>query len=1206
MNLKTYAFLVKVWLIAVAFCCLNPLFGQSFYQTYSGQNGLAVSEITETNNGFELETITASGSLFASDDITDTRLFTDADGNLISANGGFPASKRLPSGKFIAATAINNSEIEYEFFDESGNLLESFIYQNTNTNNSSILEVGNVAEYANGDLLITFGYGNSNGDDFTVARVSSATGNTVWETSDNFSNQNFSPEGSLVELNEQEEAFITVNKTASNLYELIKVTPQGAISWSVTTATNSKRPDQLAPTSDGGVYYHFILNPCSIIKLDGTGASLGSICLSQTVMGNALQEVTVANNTGGAIVAGQVNNNSFIVLLDDEANVLNSTILDGSEFDIFRFDSGIRLATGEFVLGGETNGGEPFLLKVNENGEFVTGNNGGGVDLELAIATTNANPSIYGNTSITLTITNTGSDPATNVNVEFKKPANIAYTGGNESTTSQGTFTPYGDEVWKVGQLGAGESATLTVSYFLLTEDARTAYAQVIAQNEDDADSTPGNGTPPNPNEDDEAAITLNGGGGNPTFPDLTLSGLSTDFPNTLEAGVNYDFSATLANIGNATASGNFRIGAYLSSDVNYDSNDILVGEINTGNISGSTDIDGLIQVATSLPSGEYFFFLWVDDLNQIAENNENNNIVSSNMSFLVNNSAPNCSGNFVASTQAQLDAFPGNCTTWLGDITLNGDFTDLSPLSNLEAIEGEFRIQASGVINTSALSGLERVRDRFSISFSEFEVINLPNLQEVGGLAITQNDFLQTINSLGTDLKIDLVTTGPSSILIQFNPALQAINSFPTIVNNEVDIVSVTNSPLLSSISALSVLQGAFPTALFRINNNDNLSSLDGLENITAVASLSIQDNDELMNCCAIFDLLNSGNYSTATIANNLSCNSVQDVLDACGGGGNGVDLELDITSNNTQPGIYSFVTVTVTLTNAGDEDASGITVDIPLPDGLTFQGGNESSTATGSYSAYGGQKWNVGSLAAGETATLDINYFVLTDDDARVYGQVCTMNETDVDSTPNNGTPPNPNEDDEAVLVLQAPSQMFSVYTNSFHVAAVERLVDFVWFNDLGAAITDFEVERSFNGKDFMPILNSASKGGTSVKVYKNKDLFPQVGTNYYRLKINFPDGTAHYSNVQTVQFKDIGNFSLFPNPANDYVNVYLKESSEEVVIRVINLQGEEVNMVRFDNQFSPFYQLDLSDIPSGHYFIWVMEAGKRPRTKALMIGK
>jgi HYR domain/Domain of unknown function DUF11 len=63
--------------------------------------------------------------------------------------------------------------------------------------------------------------------------------------------------------------------------------------------------------------------------------------------------------------------------------------------------------------------------------------------------------------------------------------------------------------------LAAGESATLTYVTFSLSRNPITVFAEVKTQSPDDADSRAGNGrqTPP---EDDEASVTLSGGGTNP------------------------------------------------------------------------------------------------------------------------------------------------------------------------------------------------------------------------------------------------------------------------------------------------------------------------------------------------------------------------------------------------------------------------------------------------------------------------------------------------------------------------------------------------------------------------------------------------------------------------------------------------------------------------------------------------------------------
>ena len=126
-----------------------------------------------------------------------------------------------------------------------------------------------------------------------------------------------------------------------------------------------------------------------------------------------------------------------------------------------------------------------------------------------------------------ITVENNGTDPATGVQVQIPKPDGVVYTGGNEFTASQGNYQLFGTETWTVGALGAGESATLEISYFLLQATAPLVYAQVVAQNESDADSTPNNGTPPTPNEDDEAnsvdgSGSGGGGGGGPCNDDQT------------------------------------------------------------------------------------------------------------------------------------------------------------------------------------------------------------------------------------------------------------------------------------------------------------------------------------------------------------------------------------------------------------------------------------------------------------------------------------------------------------------------------------------------------------------------------------------------------------------------------------------------------------------------------------------------------------
>ena len=127
-------------------------------------------------------------------------------------------------------------------------------------------------------------------------------------------------------------------------------------------------------------------------------------------------------------------------------------------------------------------------------------------------------------------------------------------------------------------------------------------------------------------------------------------------------------------------------------------------------------------------------------------------------------------------------------------------------------------------------------------------------------------------------------------------------------------------------------------------------------------------------------------------------------------------VDLELMKTVEPTSPvAVGSDVTFTITLENNqanAEVKATGVTVEDILPSGLTYKSHN---AYKGSYTLNnGGGEWEVGELAIGEVATLDITASIdpeLADNYPNV-AEVVSCDQADYDSTPDNG---DPNEDDQ-----------------------------------------------------------------------------------------------------------------------------------------------------------------------------------------------
>lgn len=119
----------------------------------------------------------------------------------------------------------------------------------------------------------------------------------------------------------------------------------------------------------------------------------------------------------------------------------------------------------------------------------------------------------------------------------------------------------------------------------------------------------------------------------------------------------------------------------------------------------------------------------------------------------------------------------------------------------------------------------------------------------------------------------------------------------------------------------------------------------------------------------------------------------------------------DLSLTKVTTSPGsgIGTNATFTITVSNAGPTNATGVAVRDQLPAGLTYV---SSTPSVGSYNS-GTGVWTVGNLASGSSATLTLVARVDALGAITNTAQVSAANEPDPDSTPNNSVA---SEDDQA----------------------------------------------------------------------------------------------------------------------------------------------------------------------------------------------
>ena len=123
-------------------------------------------------------------------------------------------------------------------------------------------------------------------------------------------------------------------------------------------------------------------------------------------------------------------------------------------------------------------------------------------DLRLTKVVNNATPTVGSNVVFTITVTNDGPDQATNVTVKDLLPAGLSYVSDN----SAGAYDA-GTGIWTVGTLNNAAVKSLQITATVTTTGAKINYAQVNTSDQLDPDSTPGDNST-NQDDDDQVTVT--------------------------------------------------------------------------------------------------------------------------------------------------------------------------------------------------------------------------------------------------------------------------------------------------------------------------------------------------------------------------------------------------------------------------------------------------------------------------------------------------------------------------------------------------------------------------------------------------------------------------------------------------------------------------------------------------------------------------
>ncbi len=196
----------------------------------------------------------------------------------------------------------------------------------------------------------------------------------------------------------------------------------------------------------------------------------------------------------------------------------------------------------------------------------------------------------------------------------------------------------------------------------------------------------------------------------------------------------------------------------------------------------------------------------------------------------------------------------------------------------------------------------------------------------------------------------------------------------------------------------------------------------------------------------------------------------------------------------------------------------------------------------------------------------------------------------------------------------ITEVPCTSTTVAFSSNDVIDMEAQPEFnrariEWSDNTGYKNDYYEVQKlnPTSGEfEQLQIVNnkSLSNAASYQSVYDNA---PIDGDNTYRIKVVYLDSASKFSPIKTLTFNGLETVKLFPNPANDYVDIDLAKFGHETInIYLYNSFGKQVAFQSVQKDKFSVVHFDISRQEMGSYVMRITAQGKRDVIRQLQIVK
>ena len=577
-------------------------------------------------------------------------------------------------------------------------------------------------------------------------------------------------------------------------------------------------------------------------------------------------------------------------------------------------------------------------------------------DIQVNQTVSNNTPNINDNVTFTTTVTNNGPDTAAGVQITNKLPSGVTY---NSHIASQGSYNPT-TGIWDVGIITNGQVATLLLNTTIIQSGIIKNVANKTAEIEND------------PNLDNNSQETLLNVPNSvdivvdnyPWYPTDAYSCSNTPVfvvdvrnnGNNDATNVNikyqiaegYEYiNCNTRGVGTATYNAETRTVTWTIENIHKSGMafmNVYLRTIKTGTktdeFNNSAKLTHVDQHDTNSSNNEKSFTITVPTSTdiQVTQNvNTTTPNYGDNVTFTItvtNNGPCNATGvkikdllptglNFISANTHGIGTY--NPTTGIWDIgNLNNGTTIILTLIANVTSTGTIK---NSVSKNSATPSSDWNRDNNQQTI----ILTVPSASDIGVNQIINNT---------TPNYLDTVTI-----------TVYATN-YGTDYAKNVQITDLL-TPGLEYISH-TTKHGTYDNGIWDIKNLQY-----GEEAVLTIIARVIQ-------ACVVT------NTVTRTGGSQYDYNPTNDVKSVDLNIEEAAYVEVTKTASPSDPNYKDTVTYTITATNKGPDDASGVSINYALPNGLTLIG---SSATRGSYS---NGVWTIGNLANGETVTLTITALI------------------------------------------------------------------------------------------------------------------------------------------------------------------------------------------------------------------------------------